>query len=157
MKNYDRSVTKILEIGTLICVFGLILTVLFQILTRRFFVEQAPAWTEEASRFFFVYAISFAAGLAQKDDEFVSMDYVYRKMNAGARRIADLTINALSIVLFLVMAVYSVQFIWLGAVETSPSLGLPMAIAFASMLVMSGSLTYFLTVQLARKIRTFKG
>lgn len=144
-----------MQFGTLAGAFGLIFTVIFQILTRRFFVEHAPAWTEEASRFFFVYGISFAAGLAQKDDYFVSMDYVYRKFNEKTRRIMDLIINLVSSLLFLLMTIYSIQFIFLGFIETSPSLGLPMAVAFISMLVMSGSILYYLLFQLINKIRTY--
>jgi TRAP-type transport system small permease protein len=151
----NKIITKILQYGTLTGAFGLIFTVIFQILTRRFFVEHAPAWTEEASRFFFVYGISFAAGLAQKDDYFVSMDYVYRKFNAKTQRIIDLIINLVSSLLFLLMTIYAIQFIFLGFIETSPSLGLPMAVAFISMLVMSGSILYFLLFQLISKIRIY--
>jgi TRAP-type C4-dicarboxylate transport system permease small subunit len=155
MKQHNKIITKILQYGTLAGAFGLIFTVVFQILTRRFFVAHAPAWTEEASRFFFVYGISFAAGLAQKDDYFVSMDYVYRKFNEKTRRIIDLIIHLVSSLLFLLMTIYAIQFIFLGAIETSPSLGLPMAVAFISMMVMSGSILYFLLFQLIHKIRTY--
>ncbi|MBS0001150.1 MAG: TRAP transporter small permease [Cyclobacteriaceae bacterium] len=154
MMQHNKIITKILQYGTLAGAFGLIFTVIFQILTRRFFVEFAPSWTEEASRFFFVYAISFAAGLAQKDDYFVSMDYVYRKFKPEFRKVADLIIHMISCILFLLMAVFSVQFIYLGSIETSPSLGLSMAIAFTSMLIMSGSIFYFLLIQLIQKVRT---
>ena len=154
MREKNLIITKILQYGTLAGAFGLIFTVIFQVLTRRFFVEHAPAWTEEASRFFFIYGVSFAAGLAQKDDYFVSMDYVYRKFNAKSRKIIDLIINLVSSLLFLLMTIYSIQFILLGLIETSPSLGFPMAIAFISMLVMSGSILYFLLIQLINVIRS---
>lgn len=155
MKDKTAVVTKILQLGTLAGAFGLIFTVIFQVITRRFFVEHAPAWTEEASRFFFIYGMSFAAGLAQKDDYFVSMDYVYRKFKPGSRKIIDLIITSLSSLLFLLMTIYSIHFIFLGMIETSPSLGLPMAIAFTSMLVMSGSILYFLLIQLINLIRSY--
>jgi len=153
MKENGRIDQKFLEWGTLIGAFGLIFTVVLQIVTRRFFTEQAPSWTEEASRFFFIYAISFAAGLAQKEDYFVSMDYFYRKFGHRVRQSLDIAITFLSLVLFLVMSIYSVQFILLGTVETSPSLGLPMSIAFISMLIMSGSILYYLAIQLILQLK----
>jgi TRAP-type C4-dicarboxylate transport system permease small subunit len=52
------------------------------------------------------------------------------------------------------MSVFSIFFIVLGTAETSPSLGLPMSIAFASMLIMSGSILYYLLVELIHNIRT---
>jgi TRAP-type C4-dicarboxylate transport system permease small subunit len=154
MKDTNRIAGKMLEWGTLIGAFGLIFTVILQIVSRRFFSEQAPSWTEEASRFFFIYAISFAAGLAQKEDYFVSMDYFYRKFNPGIRKFLDLTICILSILLFVLMTVFSIHFILLGTVETSPSLGLPMSIAFTSMFIMSGSILYYLIIQLKHLIKT---
>jgi TRAP-type C4-dicarboxylate transport system permease small subunit len=151
-----KIVTKLLEWGTIIGASGLILTVVLQIITRRFFTEHAPSWTEEASRFFFIYAISFAAGLAQKEGYFVSMDYVYRKFNEKIKTILDLAIISFSLVLFLAMLIFSIQFILLGSTETSPGLGLPMSIAFTSMFIMSGSILYYLLIQLINRIRTLK-
>jgi TRAP-type C4-dicarboxylate transport system permease small subunit len=151
-----KIVTKLLEWGTIIGASGLILTVVLQIITRRFFTEHAPSWTEEASRFFFIYAISFAAGLAQKEGYFVSMDYVYRKFNEKIKTILDLAIISFSFVLFLAMLIFSIQFILLGSTETSPGLGLPMSIAFTSMFIMSGSILYYLLIQLINRIRTLK-
>lgn len=156
MKKEDKIITRFLEWGTLAGATGLILTVVLQIVSRRFFSESAPSWTEEASRFFFIYAISFATGLAQKEGYFVSMDYVYRKFNSKIRRILDLFIASFSIILFGVMVIFSIQFILLGMAETSPGLGLPMSIAFASMFIMSGSILYFLLKQLIHVARTLK-
>jgi TRAP-type C4-dicarboxylate transport system permease small subunit len=154
MKEKRNLITIFLEWGTVISAFGLIGTVILQIVTRRFFVDLAPSWTEEASRFFFIYAISFGAGLAQKEGYFISMDYFYNKFNPKVRTALDLIISVITIILFLLMSIFSISFILLGTVETSPGLGFPMSIAFTSMLIMSGSVLYFLGVQLYDKIKT---
>jgi TRAP-type C4-dicarboxylate transport system permease small subunit len=142
-----------LEWGTIISAFGLIFTVILQIITRRFFVDIVLSWTEEASRFFFIYTISFGSGLAQKEGYFVSMDYFYRKFNPKMKRIIDLIISLSTIILFLLMSVFSVYFIVLGMGETSPSIGLPMSIAFTSMLIMSGSVLYFSLIEFIHNFR----
>jgi TRAP-type C4-dicarboxylate transport system permease small subunit len=154
MKKSPNKLVVILEWGTLFSACGLIFTVLLQIITRRFFVFVAPPWTEEVSRFFFIYTISFGAGLAQRDNYFVSMDFFYRKFNTKTKWIIDLISTSISAVLFLVMSVYSIQFIVLGMAETSPSLGYPMSIAFASMLIMSGTVSFFLLKQLIHSIKS---
>ncbi len=151
----DRQIiTNILEWGTIISAFALIFTVILQIVTRRFFVAIAPSWTEEASRFFFIYTISFGAGLAQREGYFVSMDYFYRKFNEKIKWIIDLLISSISAILFLVMSVYSISLIVLGLTETSPSLNLPMSVAFVSMLIMSGSVFYYLLRELIHHIKS---
>ncbi len=149
-----QIITRILEWGTIISAFALIFTVILQIVTRRFFVAVAPSWTEEASRFFFIYTISFGAGLAQKEGYFVSMDYFYRKFNDKIKWIIDLLISLISAILFLVMSVYSIFLIVLGLTETSPGLSFPMSVAFASMLIMSGTVFYYLLIQLIHNIKS---
>lgn len=147
-------ITRLLEWGTVISALALIGTVILQIITRRFFVALAPSWTEEASRFFFIYTISFGAGLAQREGYFVSMDFFYRKFNAKLKWIIDLLILFISAILFLVMAVYSVSFIGLGLIESSPGLGLPMSVAFASMLLLSLTVLYYLMIQLVQHLKS---
>jgi TRAP-type C4-dicarboxylate transport system permease small subunit len=154
MKDKPTIVVRILEWGTIISAFALIFTVILQIVTRRFFTDMAPSWTEEASRFFFIYTISFGAGLAQREGYFVSMDYFYRKFNHKLKRIIDTIITSISAILFLLMSVYSIHFIVLGMEETSPGLGLPMSIAFTSMLIMSGTVLYYLLKQLIHHIKS---
>ena len=154
MRGRRHIIVSILEWGTIISAFGLIFTVILQIITRRFFVDIVLSWTEEASRFFFVYTISFGAGLAQKEGYFVSMDYFYRKFNPKMKRIIDLIISFSTVILFLLMSVFSVYFIVLGLAETSPGLGMPMSMAFASMFIMSGSVLYFSLVELIYNFRT---
>ena len=156
MKTGNRIIIRFLEGGTLMAATGLILTVVLQIISRRFFTEHAPSWTEEASRFFFVYAISFAAGLGQKEGYFVSMDYFYRKFSSNAKRIIDLLITIVSLFLFGTMLIFSIQFIRLGMVETSPGLGLPMSFAFTSMFIMSGSVFYFLITAMIGNTKSLK-
>ncbi|NJO01809.1 MAG: TRAP transporter small permease subunit [Bacteroidia bacterium] len=59
----------------MVCTAGLLGAVLVQIVAR-FMLVQAPAWTEELARIFFIYAVSFAAGLALKQNYFVAIDLV---------------------------------------------------------------------------------
>lgn len=153
MKDKKSILVRVLEWGTIISAFALIFTVLLQIVTRRFFMDLAPSWTEEASRFFFIYTISFGAGLAQREGYFVSMDFFYRKFNDKIRWIIDLIIAFITSVLFLLMTVYSFSFIALGMTETSPGLGFPMSIAFVSMLILSGTVSYFILKQIFLAIK----
>ena len=131
-----------LKIGTLISTSGLVLSVLVQIYSR-FFVENAPSWTEEASRFFFIYAISFASGLAYQQNYYVFLDLITTKLNAKNNLILEKVVNYAVFILFLIMASFSVSFIMLGLAEKSPSLGINMAVSFTSMLLMALSICFF--------------
>ncbi|MEQ9286322.1 MAG: TRAP transporter small permease subunit [Cyclobacteriaceae bacterium] len=142
-----QLIEKILKAGTLLSTFGFIGSTLIQIYAR-FFMDSAPSWTEEASRFFFVYAMSFAAGLALKDNYYVYLDVLYAKLKSPARRLVDISVHLTTIALFMVLGIYAIQYVVLGIPEKSPSLGFPMAVAFVSMVVMSLSIVIYAVYEL---------
>lgn len=117
----------------------------------RFFLANAPSWTEEASRLFFIYAMSFAAGLALRDKYYVELDIFYRKFPKKIRKLTDLFVQLSSIFLFAIMAIFSVQYINLGSIETSPSMKIPMSFAFFSLLLMSSTLLIYGIVELTKR------
>lgn len=139
----NKTVGRILKIGTLLSTWGLILTVLLQIICR-FTPFNTPPWTEEASRIFFIYAMSFAAGLAMKNEFYVHLDMFYNRFPERIKKVLNLAIPIITLALFVVMAIYSIKFILLGIPEKSPSMGFNMGIAFFSIFIMSASISYYL-------------
>ncbi len=147
-----KTIGRLLKLGTLLSTWGLMATVLLQIFCR-FSPFDTPSWTEEASRLFFIYAMSFAAGLAMKNEFYVHLDMFYSRFSMRLKKILNLAIPVISLFLFVIMAFYSVQFIVLGIPEKSPSMGFNMGVAFFSMFIMAASISYYLW----RKIRkTYK-
>ncbi|MGB5262569.1 MAG: TRAP transporter small permease subunit [Lutimonas sp.] len=138
----DKFISSLLKKGVIISSLGLIAIALLQIFAR-FFLAQAPAWTEEASRLCFIYATSFAAGLALKNNYYVHLDYFYNLFTTNIQRKLRIIIPLMTFLLFLIITIYSIQFIYLGRLETSPSLKMRMAYIFISVLIMSLSLSYF--------------
>ncbi|MEM6806280.1 MAG: TRAP transporter small permease [Bacteroidota bacterium] len=142
MKKWNKIIGRVLKYGCLISTLALIGTVLLQIFAR-FLLESAPSWTEEASRILFIYAISFASGLAMEQDYYVQLDVFYRKLSPKTQRTLDLFIPIFIVLMFGLFTFFSVQFIQLGHVEKSPSMAIPMSVAFFSMFIMGASITYF--------------
>ena len=141
-----------LKIGTLLTTIALMVSVLIQIYAR-FFMENAPAWTEESSRMLFIYAISFASGLAYKQNYFVFLDLLSGRINSKNEVILKNTVNVIVFLLFLIMAVYSVTYIKLGLAESSPSMGINMSVSFFSMLLMSSSICFFSGIKIIELLK----
>jgi len=141
-KSLKYYLSYFLKLGTLVSTAGLVLSVLIQIYGR-FLMENAPPWTEEASRFFFIYAISFAAGLAYEQNYYVFLDLITQKLNMQKNLLLEKVVNISVLILFALMTVFSVNYITLGLSERSPSLGINMAFSFFSMLILSASITVF--------------
>ncbi|MGL1885128.1 MAG: TRAP transporter small permease subunit [Reichenbachiella sp.] len=138
-------IERFLRYGTLLSTVGFVGATIIQIYAR-FFMDSAPSWTEEASRFFFVYAMSFAAGIAMKDKEYVHLDLIYDRLTDTKKQILDSIISLTTVGLFLVIGIYAIQYISLGMNESSPSLGWSMAIAFSSILLMALSIGIYALV-----------
>jgi len=147
-----KIIGRLLKYGALLSTWGLILTVLIQIICR-FTPIATPSWTEEASRIFFIYAMSFAAGLAMKNNYYVHLDMFYSRFPRKVQRFLRRAIPIVTFALFAIMAIYSVQFIMLGIPEQSPSMGFNMGVAFFSMFIMSASICYYLIVNIRKNFR----
>lgn len=154
MKRPKIVIARVLKLGTLISTFGFIGSIIIQIYAR-FFLESAPSWTEEASRFFFVYAVSFAAGLAMKDNYYVYLDLLYDRLKESHKKILDLIISASTLLLFLILALYSIQLIVLGVPEKSPSLGVSMSLAFAGIFIMALSVCIYAFFNFLKNLKRF--
>jgi len=139
MKN---AILKFLQFGTLLSTYGLILSVSFQIFAR-FFLPSAPAWTEEASRLFFIYAVGFSAGLALESQDYVSLDWFFEKLPKRVQQFLVFLVASLVFILFAMICFYAFQFVRLGHQEYSPGMKIRMSYVFFSMVILSGSLSYF--------------
>lgn len=155
MKRISRILSRILKYGTLLSTLALIGTVLLQIFAR-FLLESAPSWTEEASRFLFIYAISFASGLAMKQKYYVHLDLIFNKLSPKGQQLLEFLIACLIVLLFGIFTFYSVQFIELGHAETSPSMSIPMSFAFFSMFIMGLSISFFAWIDAQRALKHYR-
>ncbi len=154
MKLY-KPVGQFLKYGTLISIVGLISTVLLQIFAR-FFLANSPSWTEEASRLFFIFSISFASGLALKDNSYVHLDMFYNLLSQRMKNLLDLVMPVITILLFAIMAIYSVELIILGIAEKSSGLKINMSFIFISMLIMNVSICYYAWSKIIKSFKHLK-
>ena len=148
----NKTIGRLLKMGTLLSTYGLLFTVLLQIICR-FTPMNTPSWTEEASRLFFIYAMSFAAGLAMKNEFYVHLDMFYERFPVRIKKTLNLAVPSITLILFVVMAVYAIKFVILGIPEKSPSMGFNMGIAFFSIFIMSTSISYYLLRKIMKIIK----
>ena len=142
MIRFVRWFATLLKYGTFLATLGFVGCILLQIFAR-LLLPSAPNWTEEAARLFFVLAIGCAAGLALRGNEYVHFDFLARRLPSVWQRRLGVAIDLLTVVLFAVFTVFALRFVLMGWAERSPTLRFPMAVPFAGVLVLGGSLTVF--------------
>lgn len=147
-----KAIGKFLKYGTLISTYGLIISVALQIYAR-FFMSNTPAWTEETSRLFFIYTISFASGLALKDNYFVYLDVFFERLNPSFQSKIIFFIHLIIFILFGLMFYHAALFVKLGLPEKSASMGTSMSLTFFSMVIMSAFMAYYSFLALLKRLK----
>lgn len=151
MKKNDY-IAKVLEIGAVISFAALISVVSLQVFAR-FLLPKTPSWTEEASRFLFIYSVAFSAPLAIKRGEYVKVDIVVNKLPKKIAKRLDGVIYGILSIFFLLVTYHGCRYATLGTTQTSPAMELPMIIPYSSIAFSA----IFITVYSAKKsVMNFK-
>ncbi|SCZ76511.1 TRAP transporter small permease [Acidaminobacter hydrogenoformans] len=157
MKHID-PLEKVLEFAAFLTFLALIATVTYQVVTRFAFPQYSVVWTEELTRYLFVYSIALAAPLAMKNREYVNVDIVLNIMGPKLRPIIQLILDAFSVGLFILTFLQGLKFIDLGVGNVSAAIGVPMVFPYASIAFMSFFIALYGLYNLVRDIaRLAKG
>lgn len=142
MKRLLSALHQIATWGSVISFAGLIVVVALQVFAR-FLLAQAPPWTEEVSRVCFVYMIAFGIGLAVRSDGLVRLDLLQSRSSSPLYKLLQSAILLATSAFAIYLCLLSWQFAANGRFERSPSLGIPMTLVFASMVLLSASISIF--------------
>jgi TRAP-type C4-dicarboxylate transport system permease small subunit len=141
--NKKDYVERILGNGTFISFTALIITVLIQVVTRYFPLGISFIWTEEATRFFFIFSVAFAAPLAVKKREYVNVDLILNILPKNVRHLFEIAIDLLTVILFTIVFFQAIKFAKLGIGQTSPAMRIPAYIGYSSIILMSIFVLYY--------------
>ncbi|MGO4890442.1 TRAP transporter small permease [Anaerobacillus sp. MEB173] len=125
-----KIIDRTLEAGTILCFIGIIAVVLFQVTSR--FLPVSAVWTEELTRFLFLYAICFAAPLALKDKEFISVDIIMQFIPNKIKHIYEGIVYLLIVAVSAIIAFQGYHFMLIGRGQTSATMAIEMSVIHAS-------------------------
>ncbi|MBL3539347.1 MAG: TRAP transporter small permease [Synergistales bacterium] len=147
---------RVLELGSILSFLGLVGVVLLQVYAR-LFLPKSPHWTEEASRFLFIYTVSFASGLAIREKAFVNVDVFTNMLPKPVQRWLQILLDLLVAGFMAVVFYYSLKNLGIGRMQTSASLRIPMHYIFASMSILSGTVVLYSLASVVRDVRLAAG
>ncbi|AGX06332.1 MULTISPECIES: TRAP transporter small permease [Bacillus] len=130
---------------------GVIIVVMIQIMSR--YLPYTAIWTEELTRYLFLYAICFGAPLALLRGEFINVDLIFAKMSHNVRRFYEVFIYLLILFLGVILVKEGWFFYQLGKNQTSATMPFQMSAIHASILIMSIFLVLYSIVKIIRLIR----
>ncbi|MCI8399371.1 MAG: TRAP transporter small permease [Oscillibacter sp.] len=100
----------------------LLLVIMLQIFGRAF-MSTPPSWTEEMSRFFFLWYSFFACAVTLRAKQHLGLDYFYRQFNPRFREVLDYIIQVLVLAFGAYTAFYGVQLLSIVAKRKAPISG----------------------------------
>lgn len=132
----------VLAVLALVAIAG---TVLLQI-SARLFLPFSVSWTEELSRYLFIYMVALSVGVVLRQHRHVSVELFHHTLGLRARA----AFQALICLLIAGFAGFVLPYAWLyaqnGAFQTSPTLKVPMLYIFFSTVVMFALLLVYGTI-----------
>ena len=153
VKSFFRFLDYSMWMGSLVSMFLLVGVVLLQIFAR-VALPQVPAWTEEASRFFFIWAVGFAAGPAVREQAYVDVDSFTIHLPEKAQLGLAILLDAILAVFSAIMAYESTKLFINVAGQTSAALLWPMRAFYAAILLQTVMLALYFVCSVVRMIQT---
>jgi TRAP-type C4-dicarboxylate transport system permease small subunit len=151
-KHHPISLGSLFKIGTVLSTIGILVVVTIQAFCR-LCLPSAPPWTEEASRFFFLFSVAFAAPLALREQAFVRVDTLARCLPAWLCCWLNVAIDLVIMLLMLTVTIASISFMKLGLGQLSPCLRLPMVWIHGTLLLLSSTTTLYAGIEVVKGLR----
>ncbi|WP_374144774.1 TRAP transporter small permease [Vibrio sp. NTOU-M3] len=133
---------SVISVTTLVLLCGVVLLQIF----ARLFLETPPVWTEELSRYLFIFLVASSVGIAYRRGELVSVDLFYNALSDRGALIYRFT-SALFIASFCIILIpYAIQFAMIGKFQSSPTMYFPMSYVFYCTVIILGNIALFATL-----------
>ncbi|WP_447955801.1 TRAP transporter small permease [Vreelandella sp. EE7] len=109
-------------------------TVLLQVASR-LFLPISISWTEELSRYLFIYMVALSAGVVLRQNRNISVELFHHMLGLRARAACQALICLIIGVFAFMVLPYAWQYAQNGTWQTSPTLRIPMLYIFFSTVV----------------------
>lgn len=133
-----RSLLDLLDkiiIAVLIMILSVMLAVGTMQVIWRYALQQSLSWSEEMMRYLYVWATMLGVSAAIRRKSFACidsfLDFTGRKI-PRAKLMMQVVSIAVQIFVFALMIIYGFQFMMRGALQSSPSLPIPMSCVYAA-------------------------
>lgn len=103
----------------------------YQIIMRLIF-NNPPLFTEEISRYAYIWIVFLAMSIAEKHDSHFNISLLSNLLKGKPREIYDSAIHIICIIIYLLLTYYGVLFLGFRGMMKSPALEMPMNILTTS-------------------------
>jgi TRAP-type transport system small permease protein len=132
LTRLDRVAAAVEQAAAVALVLAIVAAVLVQVVMRYIFARPNP-WTEELSRYFFIWLSLLGASLATKKEAHFLFESAVAVLPPAARVLVRRAVTVLVAVMLLGVVVLGVRLASLARHQRSPALDLPMVWVYAAL------------------------
>lgn len=134
-----------------LALLGIAAVVVLQIVAR-LALPSSPAWTEELSRYLFIYMVALSSGLVLRRNRHVNVELFHQLLGRRAQLAYRVLVYLVVGGFAAMMIPYAWQYAQIGAFQTSPTLKLPMRYVFFSTVVLFGLTTFYAAIGIVESL-----
>lgn len=106
--------------------------IIVQVISR-FLIHFPLTWSEELSRYLMIYIVFAGASLAMRHNKLISIELLPELLSEKKRKVVIIFVAILSMVFFGILFFQGISMIERVQMQTSPGLGISMAIPYAAL------------------------
>ncbi|WP_239984665.1 TRAP transporter small permease [Lentibacillus sediminis] len=147
----NKLIGRVLGFLTILSFVGVISAVMVQIMSR--YLPYNAAWTEEITRYFFIFTVCFGAPLGLLKGEYINVDIIVSRIPLFIRKYYEIGIFLLIFILNIVLIIEGVKFTQIGHSQMSATMGFPMSYIHVGFVILGVFLAYYSIVQIVRILK----
>ena len=121
-----RALDRVID-WTTIGLMAVLAIVVFVAVITRYFLNFPLAWSEEVSRYSFIWVTFLGAVICLREGAHISVDLLVQRLSPARQRQVDIAGRVLTAVLLGVVLYSGIQVTQVTHAQASPALGLPMS------------------------------
>ncbi|QEL11894.1 TRAP transporter small permease [Kushneria phosphatilytica] len=151
-----RGLDGLFALLSALSLLGIVLVVVLQIVSR-LMLPITLAWTEELSRYLFIWMVALSAGLILRRRRHVTLELFHHRLGRRGQALYQ-SLVCLLLGGFSILALPPAwKFASIGAFQTSPTLGIPMIWIFLSMTVLLALVLFYSVIGLLEAVLAMRG
>lgn len=151
MKGLVSKIDDLLKLVIVVCLSLMAIFVFTNVILRYAF-NSGITWSEEVSRFLFVWLIFLGAILAFKDNEHLGVDSLVKKLPMAGKKVIYIVSNLILLITLVCLFDGSWKLTLLNTDLSAPATGMSYAYIYAFGMIMSGAMIIIILFKLFRLI-----
>ena len=135
MKAYSKFL-DILEKIEFVIIAVAIIVMIFAMMDQvimRYVFSKANSWSDELTRYLFIYTVMFGASIAVRRNSHLQIDLIIGRLKPRSKAIFTIVTTVVGIVFLVMLTMYSFALCEQGATNTSAGLGISMNIPYMAL------------------------